>query len=160
MFCTIGSTGENDAGYGGAEADIVGPLQRRLAGNELVGQNQRDGDGEPDHRAGPQPAQDEQQAHSSHAAQQIAAVAGKRVGVQHDVAAKLRHRHHDDDIEDEGDDQEKIGWYVQCRGRPLRQHVVQVEDGGFLLHRHEEEDIAQARVTKRDQQKYGQRQQR
>ena len=50
MFCTIGSTGENDAGYGGAEADIVGPLQRRLAGNELVGQNQRHGDGEPDHR--------------------------------------------------------------------------------------------------------------
>jgi hypothetical protein len=30
----------------------------------------------------------------------------------------------------------------------------------FLLHRHEEEDIAQARVAKRDQQEYGQRQQR
>lgn len=30
----------------------------------------------------------------------------------------------------------------------------------FLLDRHEEEDVAQARVAKRDQQKYGQRQQR
>ena len=132
--------GDDDAGHGRAEADIVVPFQGQFIGDELVGEKEGGGDGEPDHRARPQPAQQKQQAHSGDAAQEIAAVSGERVGAQHDVAAELRHRHHDENIEDEGDDQKKIGRYIQCRRGPFRQHVVQVEDGSFLLHRHEEED--------------------